>query len=213
MKTILCYGDSITWGYVPGTGGRYAHDLRWPTVLQRALGNGYQVIAEGLRGRYTVLDEPYRPGRNGAALLQPILESHSPVDLLILFLGTNDVLHHPAVTAADAARGIEILVKMAQTSETGPGDTSPRILVIGPPVIGTLSAELQQMCRGDPALSSGFTKHFRDVAERRGVHFIDGAAVFEPSPVDGVHPDELGQRRLGESVGSVVREIFEDVMQ
>lgn len=172
--------------------------------MQKDLGSGYEIITEGLRGRYTVHDEPYRPGRNGAALLQPILESHSPVDLLIIFLGTNDVLHYPALTSADAARGMEVLIKIAQASETGPDDTSPKILIISPPLIGTLSAELQQLCHGDPAHSAKFAESFQKVAEQRGVYFLDSAGVCAPSTIDGVHLDEDGHRRLGQAVGKVV---------
>jgi lysophospholipase L1-like esterase len=209
MKTILCYGDSITWGYIPGNAGRYAREIRWPNVMQKDLGSGYEIITEGLRGRYTVHDEPYRPGRNGAALLQPILDSHSPVDLLIILLGTNDVLHYPAVTSADAARGIDILIKIAQASETGPNDTSPKILIISPPLIGTLSAELQQLCHGDPAHSAKFAEYFQKIADQRGVYFLDGAGVCAPSPIDGVHLDDAEHRRLGQAVGKVVIRIFE----
>jgi lysophospholipase L1-like esterase len=33
MRTILCYGDSNTWGYEPATGNRFPEDVRWPGVL------------------------------------------------------------------------------------------------------------------------------------------------------------------------------------
>jgi lysophospholipase L1-like esterase len=137
------------------------------------------------------------------------LESHSPVDLLIIFLGTNDVLHYPAVTSADAARGMEILIKIAQASETGPDDAPPKILIISPPLIGTLSAELQQLCHGDPAHSAKFAEFFQKVAEQCGVYFLDGAGVCAPSPIDGVHLDEAGHRRLGQAVGKVVIRMLE----
>ena len=208
MKTILCYGDSITWGYIPGNLGRLPLDQRWPSVLARALGPDYEVITEGLRGRYTVHDEPFRPGRSGADLLQPILESHAPVDLLILLLGTNDVLHFPELTAYDAARGIETLCKLAQASEAGPDGGEPRILLIAPPRIGKLSDELSLMCHGKPEHALDFARHYRSVAGDRGLAFLDAAEVTEPSPVDGVHLDAQGQRRLGEAVARAVLQIF-----
>lgn len=60
MKTILCYGDSNTWGYVPGSLDfktvyveRYPRTIRWPGLLQQYLGSEYYVVEEGLNGRTT----------------------------------------------------------------------------------------------------------------------------------------------------------------
>lgn len=210
MKTILCYGDSITWGYIPGNLGRYPFDKRWPSVLQKEIGNQFHVIAEGLRGRYTVHDEPFRVGRNGASLLQPILESHSPVSLLIIFLGTNDVLHHRDLTALDAARGVEVLAKIAQSSETGPSENSPKVLVISPPRISTLSKELAELCHGEPSESEHFSKFFRKMTERRNLFLLDAAEIIEPSTVDGVHLDEDNHAVLGKAIAEEVLGIFKE---
>ena len=91
LKNILCFGDSNTWGYAPVTGERYPGHVRWTGVLQSCLGDDYFVIEEGLNGRTTVHNEPLRPHRNGASLLPVLLESHSPLDLVIVMLGTNDL--------------------------------------------------------------------------------------------------------------------------
>ena len=58
MKTILCYGDSNTWGYEPATKERYSRAERWTGILQRELGADYYVVEEGLNGRTTVWDDP-----------------------------------------------------------------------------------------------------------------------------------------------------------
>ena len=91
MKTVLCYGDSNTWGYIGGTGERFAPEVRWPGVLQAALGGAYRVIEEGLNGRTTVFDDSIEEGRNGETYLRPCLQTHAPIDLVILMLGTNDL--------------------------------------------------------------------------------------------------------------------------
>ena len=57
MKTVLCYGDSLTWGYNAENLSRHALADRWPSVLQAALGSGVKVIAEGLNGRTTAFDD------------------------------------------------------------------------------------------------------------------------------------------------------------
>jgi lysophospholipase L1-like esterase len=92
MKTVLCYGDSLTWGYDPEGPGRHAHADRWPSVLQAALGPDVTVIAEGLNGRTSAFDDHLGSAdRNGARLLPTVLTTHSPLDLVILFLGANDM--------------------------------------------------------------------------------------------------------------------------
>jgi GDSL-like Lipase/Acylhydrolase family len=92
MKTLVCFGDSNTWGHIAGSGGeRFPRDERWPVILQRLLGDGWEVIAEGLGGRTATFDRPDSEGRNGLPYLLPCLHSHGPVDLLVIFLGTNDV--------------------------------------------------------------------------------------------------------------------------
>ena len=77
MKTILCFGDSNTWGYSPQTGTRFPPDIRWTGVLQKSLGDNYRVIEEGLNGRTTFINEEgeeARPLRSGSDVLQIILE-------------------------------------------------------------------------------------------------------------------------------------------
>ncbi|HKQ31741.1 MAG TPA: GDSL-type esterase/lipase family protein, partial [Thermodesulfobacteriota bacterium] len=91
MKSVLCYGDSITWGFNPADGTRFAFDDRWPGILQSELGPGYRIIEESVPGRTTNWDSPYLPDRNGRKSLPLALESHMPVDLVILMLGTNDL--------------------------------------------------------------------------------------------------------------------------
>jgi len=213
MKTILCYGDSLTWGYIPGDLGRFSREERWPFILQQQLGAEYYVVEEGLSGRYTVFDEPYRQGRNGAALLQPILETHSPVDLLIVLLGTNDVLHQPSVGAFDAARGIEVLIGIAGASGSGPGGGAPQILIVSPPTMSALSSELSKWCHGDPSESARFAEAFAEVAKAKSVHCLDAAAICTVSPVDGVHLDAKGQRLLGLGIAHKIRTLKNDLAE
>jgi lysophospholipase L1-like esterase len=92
MKTVVCFGDSNTWGYVAGSDGeRYPREVRWPNQLQQLLGPDWDVIAEGLSGRTATFERPDSEGRNGLPYLLPCLLSHAPVNAVVIFLGTNDV--------------------------------------------------------------------------------------------------------------------------
>ena len=133
MKTVLCYGDSNTWGYNPTTGDRFGRDERWAGVLRRTLGEGYLVIEEGLNGRTTVWDDPLEDGRKGKVYLPPCLETHKPLDLVIIMLGTNDLKQRFSAPASDIAAGAGVLVGMVQKSETGPNGRPPRARLLAPP--------------------------------------------------------------------------------
>ena len=98
MKNILCYGDSNTFGSIPG-GGRYPYGVRWPGRLAGLLGADWHLIEEGMGGRTTVWEDPLEPGRCGIRYLPVALCSHQPLDMVIVSLGTNDCkasFHAPA---------------------------------------------------------------------------------------------------------------------
>jgi lysophospholipase L1-like esterase len=131
MKTVLLYGDSNTWGYAPGSNGeRLPREQRWPVVLQQLLGEDWDVIAEGLGGRTATFDRPDSEGRNGLPYLVPCLHSHAPIDVLVIFLGTNDVNF---MDDDRVARCVARLVRVARASESGPDWKPPRIIVMCPP--------------------------------------------------------------------------------
>ncbi|MCW5845462.1 MAG: hypothetical protein KIT77_29690, partial [Caldilinea sp.] len=105
MKRILCFGDSNTWGYDPVSQDRYARNARWPGVLRQQIGAGYEVIEEGLNGRTTVWNDPIEGYKNGRDYLIPCLETHRPLDLVIILLGTNDLKKRFSLSAYDIAQG------------------------------------------------------------------------------------------------------------
>ena len=98
-KRILCYGDSDTWGQIAGTGERRAE--RWPVVCRRLLGADFEVLEDGVSGRTTIFDHPKSPWLNGLKGLGYALMAHRPLDAVVLFLGSNDVLYTDAEGSAD----------------------------------------------------------------------------------------------------------------
>lgn len=138
-KRILCFGDSLTWGWVPVADGmpteRFPRDKRWTGVLADRLGDGYTVVEEGLSARTTNADDPTDPRLNGAAYLPSCLASHLPLDLVILMLGTNDTKAYFRRTPLDIAMGMSVLVTQVLTSAggVGTGYPAPKVLVVAPP--------------------------------------------------------------------------------
>jgi lysophospholipase L1-like esterase len=205
MRTVLCYGDSNTWGYEPATGERFPDDVRWPGVVARELGNGFRVIEEALNGRTTVREDPVEEYKNGKDYLRPCLESHAPLDLVIVALGVNDLKARFFASASDAADGAGVLVSIAQRSGTGPDGGSPAVLLVAPPPVGLLT-ELAQMFAGAEEKSKGFSGQYRRVAQKYGCMLLDASAVVRASDRDGIHLEADEHRKLGEAVASSVKE-------
>lgn len=210
MKEILCFGDSNTWGYSPHTRDRYPRDLRWTGILQRELGADYHVIEEGLNGRTTVWDDPIEgvgSSKNGRAYLIPCLESHKPLDLVIIKLGTNDLKHRFSVTAADIANSAGALVDVVKSSQAGRGNGSPAVLLVAPPPLGKLT-DFAEMFKGGVEKSKEFAVQFRRVAQEKGCAFLDAGQIVTCSEADGLHYDPEGHRALGLAIAQKVREIL-----
>jgi lysophospholipase L1-like esterase len=207
MKTILCYGDSNTWGRNPIDSSRYGKDERWPGVLQQELGKDFDVISEGLPGRTTVWTDPIEGHMSGKDYLIPCLHSHMPVDLVIILLGTNDLKHRFGVTAFDIAEGIGHLVKMIQQSESGPGGRSPQVLILIPPPLGKLS-KFSEMFTGGVEKSKNLSQQYKRVAELLAFPHLDTSEHIVSSDVDGVHFDASTHQKLGQVVAQQVKAVL-----
>lgn len=207
MKTIICFGDSNTWGHDPRGGGRFERERRWPNVLAATLGAGYEVIAEGQCGRTTVVEDLIEGPKRGRDYLLPCLDSHSPVDLLVIFLGTNDLKHRYGFSAWDIAQGAGVLVKIAQSSGFGPNGAAPEVLLLAPPPIARLSG-FADMFEGAAEKSRELGRHYAAVAGELGCSFLDAGAIVRSSDADGIHLEAEEQEKLGAAVAAEVRRIF-----
>ncbi len=203
MKTILCYGDSNTWGWDPTTGERFARDERWPGVLRQTLGDGYLIIEEGLNGRTTVWDDPIEGYKNGKTYLIPCLETHRPLDLVIIMLGTNDLKVRFSLSAYDVANGAGVLVDIVQKSAAGPAGQAPQVLLMAPPPLAKLS-EYAEMFENAVAKSKRFSQHYQRVAQEYGCEFLDTSQVIVSSNLDGIHLGLSEHRKLGQAVAKIV---------
>lgn len=209
-RTILCFGDSNTHGTRPmpdlAGAGRFDHDARWPSVMAGALGAGHEVIAEGHPGRTTVHDDPMEgPHRNGIAVLPSLLESHKPLDLVIVKLGTNDLKSCFHVSAADIAFCLDRMVRLIRASGAGPAGGAPRVLVVAPPPILEVGC-LAEMFAGGAAKSQDLAAAIRAMTRRLGAGFFDAGSVVQVSPVDGIHYEAEGQVALGLAMAEALRD-------
>ncbi len=210
MKTVLCYGDSNTWGCVPmrklDDHRRFGLAQRWPGVLRQRLGVDWHVVEEGLPGRTICRDDPVEGAdRNGLAYLAPCLQSHRPIDVVVLMLGTNDLKARFGLDATQIANGLHALAEVIAANGRLDG-TPPALLIVCPPPIIEVGC-LRAMFVGGAQTSRQMAPHYRRIAAQRGADFLDAGELIESSAVDGIHLDEAAHRQLGEAIAPRVAAI------
>lgn len=207
MKTVVCFGDSNTWGYAPSISKRYPFEKRWTSILQEKLGINYFVIPEGLNGRTTAFEDSVEKDKNGFRHLQTILETHKPLDLIIIMLGTNDLKSRFCVCAQEIALSAGKLINYTLHSDTGIEGNAPEILFIAPPVVQN-SERFGYMLKGAVEKSKEMGIHYRQQANEFKVPFINASDFVASSPIDGIHWEEKEHEKFALAVAGKVKEII-----
>lgn len=199
MKQILCFGDSNTYGLIPATKDRYDWNTRWTGILSKKIEkNGYRVVEEGLCGRTTIFEDATRKGRKGADLLPIILETHKPIDTVVLMLGTNDCKTAYGATAEKIGSGIELLIKQIKDS-----DLDINIILVSPIELGEgvwdegFDTEFNE---NSVEVSKQLPEVYRKIAEKYDADFVAASEYARPSSADREHLNEFDHRKLAEAI-------------
>lgn len=206
-KRILCYGDSNTRGFDPATDSRYPPNMRWTGILQSKLGNSFEIIEEGLNGRTTDVDDPENEGRNGVVYLRPCIESHLPLDVVFLMLGTNDLKAVFNRSPENIAHGIQKLVQIIIDTCKEKGASTPLIFVISPTTVNESIGEAREKYTGAQEKSKQLGREYKKVATAAGCEFIDLALHVSPSKIDGYHLDPETHAKIVEILAEKINEI------
>lgn len=215
-KSILCYGDSNTFGHRPTDGQRYPYGVRWTSLLAENLGKDFQVIEAGLNSRTTVIDDEVEKYRNGLKYIDVVVEMNWPLDLVILMLGTNDMKVRYQAQAVDITEGARSIVREIRRlhQEIRP-DWMPQILLVSPLLVGEKIRDGLSDCSegfgGERAywLSRELAPLYQQVAREEGCHFLDAGSVASAGTADALHLEEEGHRDLAAAMEAKVREIFQ----
>lgn len=204
MKSILCFGDSNTYGYIPGTGGRYPSHIRWPRVLARLLGPEWEVVEEGLNGRITAFRDLIEPFRCGVDTLLPIVMSHEPLDSIVIMLGTNDTKDRFHVSAHEIGYGLETLLQMIFAHYLG--RTAPDILVVAPVPLGDMrdGIEFSDLSRKKSLALVGI---YEDIARNFGCAFLDVGSLGITLGEDCIHFTPQDHRNLAQAVANLLNTV------
>jgi lysophospholipase L1-like esterase len=205
---ILCFGDSNTWGQKPDKSGRYPANVRWTGILQDKLGSDYYVIEEGLGSRTTDLDYDRKPGRNGKLYLTPCVASHTPVEIVIIMLGTNDLKMEYGRTAEDIANAIKGLVADVRQYGQDKSGNQPEVVLVSPILINDKAPRFAEFYTGyydENAMkeSHRLADAISSIAQEQNCGFIDAATVAKPGE-DGIHMDEESQTPLADLIRDLI---------
>ena len=205
MKRILCYGDSNTWGYVPSSDAdRYPVSIRYPRVLNKLLGDEYEVIEEGLPGRTMICDD-LKEGvgnRNGSLEFGQLVYSSIPVDYILIMLGSNDIKYLHQACAVKCAEALEKdYIKKIKDKLAGKIKNDPKIIIVVPPVIGN---EDNRYLESDVLETKLMSIEYHIIAERHNCLFVDNDGLETGS--DGVHLTEKSHLLLAEKIYKVIKD-------
>ena len=207
MQHILVYSDSLSWGIIPTTRKRLAFEQRWPGVMEIALDGGgrkVRVVEDCLNGRRTVWDDPFKPGRNGLVGLAQRVEIHSPLELIVLMLGTNDFQSMHDYNAWHSSQGIGALVSAVRNAPIEPGMPVPAVLVVAPPPIRVPKGPIAPKFEGGDKKCVGLAAAYQQICIEINCHFFDAGSVTTSSNVDGIHLDAEQHAVLGRALSEVV---------
>ena len=207
MRSVLCYGDSNTFGQTTADtpDDRYGPTERWPGVLRSLLGPKWLVIEEGLSGRTTVNDDPIEGAeKNGRTYLKPCLTSHKPLDLVIVMLGTNDLKVRYNKPASEIAMGMGALVQDIKAMRPGHDQKIPEIMIVAPPPILDDLKGWDSVFEGGREKSLKLAEEYARIADAMEVHFFDAGGVVESSDVDGFHLDPAGHAALAAALAEEI---------
>ncbi len=207
MRQVLCFGDSNTWGLIPGTWDRYPWGTRWTSLVQEDLAaQDVRIIEDGLCGRTSVFDDALRPFRNSSKTLPLSLEVNGKLDAIVLMLGTNDCKTYFGANATVIGRGVERLIQQIQ--KTLP---SIPILLVSPIHLG------EEVWRGefDPEFdvnsiqkSKELSTVYAALARKYGLRFLAASDYASPSKTDMEHLTAEGHRALATAIGNDLSELL-----
>ncbi|PCJ34697.1 MAG: GDSL family lipase [Cellvibrionales bacterium] len=210
MKQILVYSDSLTWGIIPNTRKRLPFEKRWTGIFERELTlkqRNFRVIENCLNGRRTVWSDPFKKGRDGAEGLAQVIEMHSPLELVILMLGTNDFQCTHENNAWMSAQGTVKLIEIIRQAPIEPEMPVPKIMVIAPPQIIKPKGAIANKFNGSEKRCIGLAGELERIAKEHSVHYFDAGSVTKASVIDGIHLDEKQHEILGIAIENAVSNI------
>ena len=212
MINILCFGDSNTWGYDPATQTRFPNNIRWTGVLQSLLGDNFNIIEEGLNGRTTNVNEReehalgyYRDFRSSMDLISILIETNSPIDLLVVMLGTNDLKNNFNQSSNNISTNMKLVCEAIINNDYF---NSKPIILVSPTHINESSPNLLDSFIGTTEKSKSLAKQYKKIADDLDLFFVDASQSVKTNQIDGLHWDAMQHSDFANSIYTKVKSIY-----
>ena len=209
---ILCFGDSNTWGYISGSDHqRYGIGERWTSILSELLGNEYEVIEEGLSGRTLTSNDmrPGKEGKNGYEYLLPCLDTHDPVDLVVLMLGTNELRAVYNKSVKEIGEIFEkYFVEAILNRKSECKESSSKLLIITPPIVNEDVGHWGDNNKyiGASKKSRELNNIYKTIAEKYKCYFLSNEEL--ETGIDGIHLTKESHNKLANMLSNEIRKIY-----
>ncbi|MDQ3076085.1 MAG: hypothetical protein M3Q34_03070 [bacterium] len=213
MKSILVYGDSLVYGKMQKTVQRYSREKNFIGILEKELGNEFEVADEGLRARMLSGENKFFPERDGLLQFGPILGSHLPLDLVCLFLGTNDCNRGSDKSEGEIHEALGGYKHKITFWCQNLGITKiPKILLIAPPLVRGNQVILDEgISQVFDSNSEDKSKRLKDIyknfCDKEDCLFFNAADFCVAAGNEGVHLDEENNVSLGKALADKIKEI------
>ena len=202
-KSILCFGDSNTWGLNPATGKRFEEKVTWPSVLAERLGDQFAIIEAGQPNRTLVNNPPFNGDLSGVSYLKPLLEAHS-LTAIVIALGTNDLKKRFKLTPEQIGNGLANLIDGIEGFYEG--YKQPKLIILSPPYVSCVG-QYKHVYEGAPSKNLALSKEFENVACIKNANFYDLQKIVSVSRIDGVHIEANSHAKIAGLVCNLINEV------
>ena len=202
MKKIICYGDSNTFGYNTKDCSRFDENTRWTGILQNSLGKGYEVVNEGMCDRTGFVTNPKGFLFSAQKHFPKLISKSEDIDLLILWLGTNDLQSQYDISMGSVEKGLEKLINIAQ-------EKAKNIIIIPPVILNEKVLEGNfnfQFDKTSVIKSKKIGRIFRTLASVYHCEYFDINKITKPTDLDGLHYDENSHKIIGEKLSKFIED-------
>jgi lysophospholipase L1-like esterase len=190
-QKILCFGDSNVWGYISNSvHQRYSVAERWTGILQQTLGDDFEIIEEGLNSRGIVKGDS-RPGKEGRSAIEyiiPCLDTHDPIDHIVILLGTNELKSECGLSVEQIGQNMETFLGVIQGRSSQFRDIKPGIILLAPTLVNedTDYCKKGDKYKGARQKSIDLGPVFEKLAGSLGIKYLNLGPIASVGE-DGIH--------------------------
>ena len=200
MKTILCYGDSNTFGFNPADGSRYDKNTRWTSLLQKNLGDEYNVINEGANNRNGFVSNPQGDFYSAQKHYPKLILNSENIDIIILAIGTNDLQFSYNANSDDFEQGLENLILISK-KKIDNIILIPSVILSGNILNGFFKIQFDKT---SILKSQSVGEIYYKLAKNYNCRIFDINKFTQPSEMDGLHYSAESHKLIADNLAKFI---------